>query len=62
MGDVFELKEKLTQAMVTLNNQLFDELLLPATRPVPLPSIIDRHGYTRKEIVSGTRISDVLGQ
>lgn len=46
MGEVFELKEKLTQAMVTLNSELFTQLLLPSARTVPLPAVVDRHGYT----------------
>ena len=44
MAEVADFKERLTQAMVTLNAQQFSELLL--TRHPPLPTLLDRQGYT----------------
>ena len=51
MAEVAEFKEHLTQAMITLNPEQFTQLLLTPTHP-PLPTLIDRQGYTSKCLFS----------
>lgn len=47
MAEVADFKERLTQAMITLNLEQYTQLLLTPPHP-PLSALIDRQGYTSK--------------